>query len=193
MYLCLSLSLYLSLSLSLSFFWSGHISSSLWSNVSKVTGLSGRSLYIKTKSTLSESVSDSVTRSPNELFWTAKKRCKKHRNTNIKHSLIISIILQIPSNRLLAAWVQLEKAERKRILDSLSSEGFHLLPWYIFILLPWNIFSEVHSMKYILTLDQDFRVDDSQNSYMNLTAEGRDNNLGIFKGAISYLFRSQIR
>jgi len=36
--------------------------------------------------------------------------------------------LDMYSNRLLAAWVQLEKAERKRILDSLSSEGFHLLP-----------------------------------------------------------------
>ena len=35
--LSLSLSLYLSLSLSLSFLWSGHVSSSLWSNVSKVT------------------------------------------------------------------------------------------------------------------------------------------------------------
>jgi len=36
--------------------------------------------------------------------------------------------LDMYSNRLLAAWVQLEKAERKRILESLSSKGFHLLP-----------------------------------------------------------------
>ena len=29
-------------------------------------------MYVKSKSTLSESVSESVTRSPIELFWTAK-------------------------------------------------------------------------------------------------------------------------
>jgi len=36
--------------------------------------------------------------------------------------------LDMYSNRLLATWVQLEKAERKQILESLSSKGFHLLP-----------------------------------------------------------------
>ena len=46
MYLSLSLSLSLYLSLSLSFFWSVHVSSSLQSNVSKVTSLLGRSLYV---------------------------------------------------------------------------------------------------------------------------------------------------
>ena len=56
--LSLSLSLFLSLSLSLS-----------------LSGLKGCSLYVKSKSTVtvSESVSESVTRSPIELFWTAKK------------------------------------------------------------------------------------------------------------------------
>ena len=49
-------------------FWSGHVSSSLWSNVSKVTSLWGRSLFLKSKSTVSES----LTRSPIHLFWTAK-------------------------------------------------------------------------------------------------------------------------
>ena len=34
--------------------WSCHVSSSLWSNVSKVTVLLGRYLYVKNKSTLSE-------------------------------------------------------------------------------------------------------------------------------------------
>ena len=51
MYLSLSLSLSLSLylSLSLSFCWSGHVSSSLWSNVSKVTSLKDRSLKVLSK------------------------------------------------------------------------------------------------------------------------------------------------
>ena len=93
MYLSLSLSLSLSLcSLNvfqivfvfvfvfvIVFFWSGHVSSSLRSNVSKVTGLSGCSLYLKSKSTVSQSVSESVTRSPIELFWTAKKEIVKKR------------------------------------------------------------------------------------------------------------------
>ena len=39
----------------------GHVSSSLRLNVSKVIGLLGRSLYLKSKSTLSEWVSDKVT------------------------------------------------------------------------------------------------------------------------------------
>ena len=37
------------MSLSLSFFWSGHISSSPWSNVSKVTSLKDRSLKVLSK------------------------------------------------------------------------------------------------------------------------------------------------
>ena len=127
MYLSLSLSLSLYLSLSLSFFWSGHVSSSLWSNVSKVTSLLDCSLKVFSKcislchylclclcpclclclclffldqvmspchsdqmsqrsqvsrvalcmskvkvASVSESVSEWVTRSPIELFWTAK-------------------------------------------------------------------------------------------------------------------------
>ena len=46
MYLAFSLSLSLYLSLSLSFCWSRHVPSSLWSNVSKVTRLGGRSLKV---------------------------------------------------------------------------------------------------------------------------------------------------
>ena len=45
------------------FFLSVHVSSSLWSNVSKVTGLWGRSLYVK--STRTDSVSDKVP------YWAA--------------------------------------------------------------------------------------------------------------------------
>ena len=45
----MSLSLSLSLSLLLSFCWSGHVSSSLWSNVSMVTGLLGRSFRVFSK------------------------------------------------------------------------------------------------------------------------------------------------
>ena len=47
----LSLSLYFSLymSLALSFCWSGHVSLSLWSKVSKVTSLLGRSLRVFSK------------------------------------------------------------------------------------------------------------------------------------------------
>ena len=53
--------------------WSGHVSSSLWSNVSKVTSLQDGSLLSKSKkSTVSQWVSESVTRSPIELLWTAK-------------------------------------------------------------------------------------------------------------------------
>ena len=47
--LSLSLSLSLYVCLSLSFFWSSHVSSSLWSNVSKVTGLLDRSLKLFSK------------------------------------------------------------------------------------------------------------------------------------------------
>ena len=47
--LSLSLSLCLSLYLSLSFFWSGHVPSSLWSNVSKVTSILGHSVMSKVK------------------------------------------------------------------------------------------------------------------------------------------------
>ena len=49
MYLSLSLSLSLYLSLSLSFCWSGHVPSSLWSNVKNVTSLQGRSLKVLSK------------------------------------------------------------------------------------------------------------------------------------------------
>ena len=56
----------------------------LWSGL--VTGFLGRSLYGKSKS---DSVSQSVTRSPIELFWTAKKtkkteKTKKTKKTNKK-------------------------------------------------------------------------------------------------------------
>ena len=46
MYLSLSLYLSLYLSMSLSFCWSGHVSSSLWSNVRRVTTLSECSLVV---------------------------------------------------------------------------------------------------------------------------------------------------
>ena len=49
MYLSLSLSLSLYLSWSLSFCWSGHVFSSLWSNVSKVKSLKDRSLKVFSK------------------------------------------------------------------------------------------------------------------------------------------------
>ena len=49
MYLSLSLSSSLYLSLSFSFCWSGHVSSSLWSNVSKVTSLQDCSLKVFSK------------------------------------------------------------------------------------------------------------------------------------------------
>ena len=54
-------------------FWSA-----FWSDISKLTSLQGFSLYVKSKSTLTQSVrewvSQSVTRSPIERFWTAKMR-----------------------------------------------------------------------------------------------------------------------
>ena len=49
MHKILSLSLYLYLSLSLCFFWSGQVSSSLWSNVANVTSLLDRSLKVFSK------------------------------------------------------------------------------------------------------------------------------------------------
>ena len=44
-------------------------------------------MYVKSKSTVSESVSQSVTRSPIELFWTAKNMLKfrKKENSGGKH------------------------------------------------------------------------------------------------------------
>ena len=60
------------------FFWSCHVFSSLWTNVSKVTSSLGSLCNVKSKSTVSESVTELVTRSPIELFWTAKKREKKN-------------------------------------------------------------------------------------------------------------------
>ena len=62
---------------------SGHVSSSLWSNVSKVTSLKGGSLMSKSKSTLSDSVSQWVTRSPIKLFWTAKNELVLWRSFDI--------------------------------------------------------------------------------------------------------------
>ena len=52
--------------------WSGHVSSSLWSNVSK-SQVSRVALFLSSSKVLCESVSEWVTRSPIELFWTAKK------------------------------------------------------------------------------------------------------------------------
>ena len=49
LHIFLSLSSSLSLSLSMSFCWSGHVSSSLWSNVSKVTSLWGCSFKVFSK------------------------------------------------------------------------------------------------------------------------------------------------
>ena len=53
---------------------SGHVSSLHWSNVSMVASLLDCSLYGKSKcESVSQWVSQWVTRSPIELFWTAKK------------------------------------------------------------------------------------------------------------------------
>ena len=71
MYLSLSLYLSLYLSLSSSFCWSGHVFSSPWSNVSRVTSLQGHSVVVFLKSSLSEWVSDKVTYWA--VSWTAKK------------------------------------------------------------------------------------------------------------------------
>ena len=49
------------------FFWSGHVSSFLWSDVSIVTSLLGHSLYVKSKSTVSDRVSESV--SDRVTYW----------------------------------------------------------------------------------------------------------------------------
>ena len=48
-------------------------------------------MYAKSKSTVSQSVSQSVTRSPIELFWTAKKDLKplKHFNPSAAASLLV--------------------------------------------------------------------------------------------------------
>ena len=85
MYLSLSLSLSLSFSSSLSFFWSGHVSSSPWSNVSRVANLWGHSVVVFSKGpSLSESVSqwvsDKVTywavgwTAKNVIFWNFKPK-----------------------------------------------------------------------------------------------------------------------
>ena len=55
-------------------FWSGHVSSSLWSNVSKVTSVWGHSVVIWRLWLLvvPDQARDRQTRCPIELFWTAK-------------------------------------------------------------------------------------------------------------------------
>ena len=56
------------------------VSSSLWSNVSKVTSLEGHSVMSKVKVPwVSQWVSELVTRSPIELLWTAKKEKKLNK------------------------------------------------------------------------------------------------------------------
>ena len=106
MYLSLSLSLSLYLSLSLSFFWSGHVPSSPWSNVSRVTSLWGHSVvvFLKGRSLsewVSQSVSDKVTYWA--VGWTAKnipnfRKCQRIEKivkivTNCqKHSKLTKIV-----------------------------------------------------------------------------------------------------
>ena len=80
----------------LSKYWSGHVSSSLWSDVSKVTCLLVHYLFVKSKSTLTDWVSEWVTRSPIELFWTAKN---KYTNTNIKVELGDQLIFWLTSKK----------------------------------------------------------------------------------------------
>ena len=53
------------------------------SSVSNVTSLLGGSLCVKSKSTARQSVSQSETRSPINLFWTAKKERKNANRQNV--------------------------------------------------------------------------------------------------------------
>ena len=67
--------------------WSGHVSSSLWSNVSKVTGLSRVGLCMsKSKG---HSLTHSVTRSPIELFWKAKATPQPKYQGSVFHFLYL--------------------------------------------------------------------------------------------------------
>ena len=65
------------------FFWSGHVSSSLWSHVSRVTSFSECSMVVFFKSvsqSVSESVSDEATYRAVPLFSEGKLKIKKSTN-----------------------------------------------------------------------------------------------------------------
>ena len=56
-------------------------------------------MYVKSKSTLSESVSESVTRSPIELFWTAKNGDSMSCDVSVVASACASDVLYMKQGK----------------------------------------------------------------------------------------------
>ena len=70
--------------------WSDHVSSSLRYQMSQMSQVSGVALWMSSSKVLSQWLTQWLTRSPIELFWTAKKNPKVTRNML---QLFVSVIL----------------------------------------------------------------------------------------------------
>ena len=129
----LSLSLYLSLS----FFW---VRSCLWSNISKVTSLWGHSVVLWRLWLLvvTDQPTKGQTRSPIELFWTAKNSQKWKQRQGVPKYFVVfvlaiifvllrSLLILTSGSNWLVGQFQLQEALHREFSQGMALQNYHLL------------------------------------------------------------------